>query len=48
MLTGGKFNLNVLKLGQEKETMKALLKPFKPGENRFGMGCARVCVSERV
>jgi len=36
MLTGGKFNLNVLKLGEERDTMKALLKPFKPGENRFG------------
>ena len=36
LLTGGKFNLNVLKEGGEKDVMKALLKPFKPGENRFG------------
>ena len=36
MLPGGSFNLNILKLGNEKETMKALLKGFKPGEDRFG------------
>ena len=36
LLTGGKFNLNVLKGGGEKDVMKALLKPFAPGENRFG------------
>ena len=36
LLTGGKFNLNVLKSGGEKPIMKALLKPFAPGENRFG------------
>ena len=36
MLPGGTFNLNILKLGNEKETMKALLKGFAPGEDRFG------------
>jgi len=36
LMKGGKFNLNVLKEGGEKDVMKALLKPFKPGENRFG------------
>ena len=36
LLKGSKFNLNVLRSGSEKETIKALLKPFKPGENRFG------------
>ena len=36
LLTGGKFNLNVLKSGGEKPIIKALLKPFAPGENRFG------------
>jgi len=36
LLKGAKFNLNVLQEGNEKETIKALLKPFKPGENRFG------------
>ena len=36
LMTGGKFNLNVLKSGGEKDAMKALLKPFAPGENRFG------------
>ena len=36
MLPGGNFNLNILKLGNEKETMKALLKGFAPGEDRFG------------
>ena len=36
LMTGGKFNLNVLKSGGEKDVMKALLKPFAPGENRFG------------
>ena len=36
LLKGSNFNLNVLQAGNEKDTMKALLKPFKPGENRFG------------
>jgi flavin reductase (DIM6/NTAB) family NADH-FMN oxidoreductase RutF len=36
LLKGSTFNLNVLKSGNEKEVIKALLKPFKPGENRFG------------
>lgn len=36
LLKGSCFNLNVLRQGDEKETMKALLKPFSPGENRFG------------
>ncbi|CEG01138.1 Beta-lactamase-like [Ostreococcus tauri] len=36
LMTGGKFNLNVLKDGDEKQVVKALLKPFAPGENRFG------------
>lgn len=36
LLKGSKFNLNVLQAGNEKEVMKALLKPFAPGENRFG------------
>ena len=35
MLPGGN-HLNILKLGNEKETMKALLKGFAPGEDRFG------------
>ena len=36
MLKGSTFNLNVLQQGNEKDTIKALLKPFAPGENRFG------------
>jgi len=36
LLKGSTFNLNVLQQGNEKDTMKALLKPFSPGENRFG------------
>jgi flavorubredoxin/flavin reductase (DIM6/NTAB) family NADH-FMN oxidoreductase RutF len=36
LLKGSKFNLNVLQAGNEKDVIKALLKPFKPGENRFG------------
>ena len=36
LLKGSSFNLNVLGGGNEKEVMKALLKPFAPGENRFG------------
>ena len=36
LLKGSVFNLNVLQGGNEKETMKSLLKPFKPGEDRFG------------
>ena len=36
LLKGSNFNLNVLQSGNEKEVIKALLKPFSPGENRFG------------
>ena len=36
LLKGATFNLNVLQQGNEKDTIKALLKPFAPGENRFG------------
>ena len=36
LLKGSTFNLNVLQQGNEKDTIKALLKPFSPGENRFG------------
>jgi len=36
LLKGAMFNLNVLQAGNEKDVMKQLLKPFKPGENRFG------------
>jgi flavin reductase (DIM6/NTAB) family NADH-FMN oxidoreductase RutF/DNA-binding transcriptional regulator YdaS (Cro superfamily) len=36
LLKGSTFNLNVLQAGNEKEVIKALLKPFAPGENRFG------------
>ena len=36
LLKGSTFNLNVLQQGNEKDTIKALLKPFAPGENRFG------------
>ena len=36
LLKGSMFNLNVLQSGNEKDVIKALLKPFKPGENRFG------------
>lgn len=30
------FNINILAEGRERGVMKALLKPFKPGEDRFG------------
>ncbi len=36
MLVGGKFVLNVLGQGKSAAVSKQLLKPFKPGENRFG------------
>ena len=36
LLKGSAFNLNVLQAGNEKDVIKALLKPFAPGENRFG------------
>ncbi|GMH33349.1 hypothetical protein BSKO_01183 [Bryopsis sp. KO-2023] len=35
MLPGNRFNVNVLAEGREKPTVKAMLKPFKPGEDRF-------------
>jgi flavorubredoxin/flavin reductase (DIM6/NTAB) family NADH-FMN oxidoreductase RutF len=35
VLPGAAFALNVLAAGSEKATMKALLKPFAPGESRF-------------
>lgn len=36
VLVGGKFVLNVLGQGKSAAASKQLLKPFKPGENRFG------------
>jgi flavorubredoxin/flavin reductase (DIM6/NTAB) family NADH-FMN oxidoreductase RutF len=36
VLPGSAFALNILAAGAEKGAMKALLKPFKPGESRFG------------
>jgi flavin reductase (DIM6/NTAB) family NADH-FMN oxidoreductase RutF len=36
VLVGGKFVLNVLGQGKSAAVSKQLLKPFKPGENRFG------------
>uniref|UniRef100_A0A0C9QSI8 TSA: Wollemia nobilis Ref_Wollemi_Transcript_11735_3005 transcribed RNA sequence n=1 Tax=Wollemia nobilis TaxID=56998 RepID=A0A0C9QSI8_9CONI len=36
ILPGGKFVLNVLGEGKSSATMKQLLKPYKPGEPRFG------------
>ncbi|GAB4823919.1 hypothetical protein N2152v2_010965 [Parachlorella kessleri] len=35
LLVGSKFVLNVLAEGKEKEATKQMLKPFKPGEDRF-------------
>jgi hypothetical protein len=35
LTTGAKFNVNILAEGREKAVMKQLLKPFKPGEDRF-------------
>ena len=32
---GDKFVLNILAEGSHKQLMKQLLKPFKPGEDRF-------------
>ena len=32
---GAKFNVNILAEGRDKAVMKQLLKPFKPGEDRF-------------
>ena len=32
---GAAFNLNVLAEGKDRAVMKQLLKPFKPGEDRF-------------
>lgn len=34
-MTGNKFNVNILKEGSEGPVMKALLKSFEPGEDRF-------------
>eukprot|EP01025_Chloroclados_australasicus_P027297 TRINITY_DN27104_c0_g1_i1.p1 TRINITY_DN27104_c0_g1~~TRINITY_DN27104_c0_g1_i1.p1 ORF type:complete len:454 (+),score=63.68 TRINITY_DN27104_c0_g1_i1:94-1362(+) len=36
MVNGNKFNVNILKQGEEGPVMKALLKQFEPGEDRFG------------
>lgn len=35
-VTGNTFNVNILKEGTEGSVMKALLKEFAPGEDRFG------------
>ena len=35
LVTGAKFCVNVLAEGREKSAVKALSKPFKPGEDRF-------------
>lgn len=35
MARGTKFIVNVLAEGREKALVKAMLKPFKPGEDRF-------------
>jgi len=35
LTTGSKFGLSVLAEGNSKDVMKQLLKPFKPGEDRF-------------
>ena len=35
LLVGNRFNVNILAEGKEKEIVKHMLKPFKPGENRF-------------
>lgn len=34
-MTGNTFNVNILADGQERDIIKALLKPFTPGEDRF-------------
>lgn len=34
-MTGNSFNVNILKQGGEGPVMKALLKNFEPGEDRF-------------
>jgi len=36
VLTGSQFCLNILAAGSEKAAMRALLKPFAPGADRFG------------
>jgi flavin reductase (DIM6/NTAB) family NADH-FMN oxidoreductase RutF len=33
---GNAFNVNILKQGEEGPVMKALMKNFEPGEDRFG------------
>ena len=35
LAVGAKFNVNILAEGKEKGVMKQLLKPFKPGEDRY-------------
>ena len=35
-VNGNSFNVNILKQGSEGPVMKALLKTFEPGEDRFG------------
>ena len=35
LVTGNKFVVNILSDGNHKLLMKQLLKPFKPGEDRF-------------
>ena len=35
LAVGAKFNVNILAEGREKGVMKQLLKPFKPGEDRY-------------
>jgi flavin reductase (DIM6/NTAB) family NADH-FMN oxidoreductase RutF len=35
-VNGNSFNVNILKQGNEGPVMKALLKKFGPGEDRFG------------
>jgi len=43
LLVGNRFNVNILAEGKEKEVVKHMLKPFKPGENRFEGIIAEVC-----
>lgn len=35
MAPGNSFNINVLAQGRESAAVKAMLKPFQPGEDRF-------------
>lgn len=34
-VTGNAFNVNILAEGNERDVMKALLRPFGPGDDRF-------------